>query len=54
MGGNEGKTGDKIGATGNRSIEGESQEGGEPRRISTVVLGRRDKGRASRCSINVT
>jgi hypothetical protein len=54
MGSNKGKIGDEIGLTGDGSIEGKSQEGGEPGRISTVVLGRRDEGRASRCSINIT
>src|SRR5216683_911626 len=50
VGGNVGKTGTELGAAGSRSREGESQEGGEPGRTSTVVPGRRDEGRASRCS----
>ena len=54
VGGNAGKMGAELGVMGSRLREGESQEGGELRRTSTVVSGRRDKGRVSRCSIKVT
>jgi hypothetical protein len=53
-GGGEGNTGAEGGLAGKGSREGESQDGGELGRISTVVPGIRDEGRASRCSMKVT
>ena len=40
--------------TGGGLNTGESQDGGEPGRSSTVVPGRRDDERVSRCSMKVT
>jgi hypothetical protein len=53
-GGKAGRMGADIGAEGSMSRDGESQEGGDPGTICTVVPGRRDEGRASRCSMKVT
>ena len=54
IGGAEDETGAKLGRTGGKSRDGESQDGGASGRSSTVVPGRREEGRASRCSMNVT
>ena len=54
IGGREGATGIDMRAAGGRSMEGESQEGGDPGSSSTVVPGSREEGSASRCSMNVT
>ena len=53
-GGGEGGTGAEERTAGGRSIEGESQDGGESGSNSTVVPGRSDEGSVSRCSMKVT
>lgn len=53
-GGCEGEMGAVEVSAGRESRQGVSQDRGDPGRISMVVPGRGDKGRASRCSMKVT
>lgn len=53
-GGGEGRTGAEAREGVGTSTKVESQDGGEPGRISALEPGSRDEGRVSRCSMNVT